>query len=95
MTLHESLLLSACLGGRSSPGRLWVQGDHLWVSRRSCPLGLLLLLMAVKDVAAEDLLGIPGYLLLWGPKPGVREEVLWGGGFPLLGDTPVPPLALG
>lgn len=71
-----------------------MQGGHLWVSRCSRPLSLLLLLMAVKDVAAEDLLRFPGHLLLWGPKLGVREEVLWGGGFPLPGDTPVPPLAL-
>jgi hypothetical protein len=46
------------------PVRFLWQGHQLWVSRSSCPLSLLFLLVAVKNVAAENLLRVLDYLLL-------------------------------
>lgn len=63
-TLCQPLPPRSGARGLLSPVRFQGQGVHLWVGRRSRPLGLLLLLVAVINVAAENLLRVPGYLLL-------------------------------
>lgn len=53
-------------------------GDHLWVGRSSWHFSLLFLLMAVKNLVAENLLHVPGYLLLRSRGQGKLSALLPG-----------------